>query len=249
MPSPSRHLPLQGASNFRDLGGYVGHGGRRVRWRRLFRSDHLANLSAPDLAQLQELKITRSFDFRGHQESAAQSYDWPGTQRHSLAIEPSLVQYLHTQLKSGQPMGPQDAVDAMQVTYQGFVRNNSDRFAALFTHLLAQDGPLVFHCTAGKDRTGLAAALVLSALGVSQDDILQDYLLTNALYRHDGAPSAGLALLSPEVMAVVWRVREDFLQASLQTIEADHGGMAQYLQQRMGLTDPLLERLRQIYLE
>ena len=245
MQSPPRHLPLQGASNFRDLGGYAAHGGRSVRWRVLFRSDHLANLTGADLGQLQALKVGRSFDFRGQQESAAQAYQWPGTERHHLAIEPTLVQYLHSQLEQGQPITPQAAADAMQVTYQGFVRQNSGRFAQLFAHLLAHDAPLVFHCTAGKDRTGLAAALILRALGVSQADVLQDYLLTNALYRHDAGQGGAL---SAEVLDVVWRVREEFLQASLQAIDADYGSMAQYLQQGLGLAEPDLERLRLMYL-
>jgi protein-tyrosine phosphatase len=246
MQSPPRHLALQGASNFRDLGGYAAHGGRSVRWRVLFRSDHLANLTEADLGQFQALNIGRSFDFRGQQESAAQAYQWPGTERHHLAIEPTLVQYLHSQLEQGQSITPQDALDGMQVTYRGFVRHNSDRFAQLFAQLLAFDGPLVFHCTAGKDRTGLAAALILSALGVSQADILQDYLLTNALYRHDAVRASPL---SPEVMDVVWRVREEFLQASLQAIDADYGSMAQYLEARMGLSEPALAQLRQMYLD
>ena len=245
MQSPPRHLPLQGASNFRDLGGYAGHGGRSVRWRVLFRSDHLAKLTDADLGQLQALKVGRSFDFRGQQESAAQAYQWPGTERHHLAIEPTLVQYLHAQAQSGQAITPQAAADAMQVTYQGFVRQSSGRFAQLFAHLLAHDAPLVFHCTAGKDRTGLAAALILRALGVSQADVLQDYLLTNALYRHDAGQGGAL---SAEVLDVVWRVREEFLQASLQAIDADYGSMAQYLQQGLGLAEPDLERLRQMYL-
>lgn len=245
MQSPSRHLALQGASNFRDLGGYAAHGGRSVRWRVLFRSDHLANLTTTDLGQLQALNIGRSFDFRGLHESAAQAYQWPGTERHPLAIEPSLVQHLQSLLAHGQHITPQDAAQAMQVTYQGFVRQNSSRFAQLFAHLLAHDAPLVFHCTAGKDRTGLAAALILSALGVSQQDILQDYLLTNALYRHDAAPGGPL---SPEVMDVVWRVREAFLDAALQAIDTDYGSMAQYLESGLGLTPADQERLRQTYL-
>jgi protein-tyrosine phosphatase len=246
MQSLSRHLALQGASNFRDLGGYPAHGGRRVRWRVLFRSDHLANLTSADLAQLQSLNIGRSFDFRGQRESAAQAYDWPGTQRHPLAIEPTLVQYLQTQAQSGQPITPEAAADAMQVTYQGFVRSSSERFAQLFAHLLAADTPLVFHCTAGKDRTGLAAALILSALGVSQEDIVQDYLLTNALYRREAAHSAPL---SPEVMDVVWRVREAFLDAALQAIDQDYGSMARYLEVGLGVDAQSLDRLRERYLD
>ncbi len=245
MQSPPRHLAMQGASNFRDLGGYAAHGGRSVRWRVLFRSDHLANLTDTDLGQLQAVKIGRSFDFRGQQESAAQAYEWPGTQRHSLSIEPTLVQTLQWQQQSGHSVTVQSAVEAMQDTYRGFVRGNSDRFAQLFAHLLAHDAPLVFHCTAGKDRTGLAAALILAALGVSQADILQDYLLTNAHYRRETAHHSPLA---PEVLAVVWAVQEAFLGAALRAIDADYGSMAQYLESRLGLTPPALERLRQTYL-
>jgi len=245
MDSLSRHIALQGASNFRDLGGYGGHGGRAVRWRVLFRADHLARLSAPDHDQIQALNIGRSFDFRGEQESQAQAYQLLHIERHSLAIEPTLVQYLHTQVQAGRSVTADDAAAAMHATYRGFVRHNSDRFAALFTHLLAQDTPLVFHCTAGKDRTGLAAALILSALGVSQEDILHDYLLTNALYRHEPAATG---LLSPEVMNVVWRVRPEFLRSALQVIDEDHGSMAHYLEVRMGLDAQSLERLRYLYL-
>jgi len=245
MDSPARHIALQGASNFRDLGGYGGHGGRVVRWRVLFRSDHLAGLSAADHGQIQALGIGRSFDFRGAQESWAQAYQLPHTLRHSLAIEPTLLQYLQTQVQSGRSITVDDAADAMRATYQDYVRHHSDRFAQLFAHLLAHDAPLVFHCTAGKDRTGLAAALVLSALGVSQADIVQDYVLTNALYRH---PPGATTALGPEVMAMLWRVREDFLHSAFGAINADHGSMARYLEVRLGLDPNALERLRHLYL-
>ena len=246
MDSRSRHIALEGASNFRDLGGYVGHSGRAVRWRVLFRSDHLARLSAADHQHIHALRIGRSFDFRGAQESQAQAYELPRAERHSLAIEPTLLQHLHAQVQVGRTVTPGDAADAMHATYRGLVRNNSEPFARLFSHLLAHDGPLVFHCTAGKDRTGLAAALILSALGVSQEDILQDYLLTNALYRHEPGPTA---VLDPDVMAVVWRVQAGYLQAAFQAIDSDFGSMAQYLELRLGLTPQALDRLRQTYLD
>lgn len=241
-----RHLPLTGASNFRDLGGYVGQEGRPVKWRKIFRSDHLANLSAEDLQQIQSIGIKRSFDFRGVQESQAQAYDWPDIQRHSLSIEPTVVQRLQAQHLTGKPLTAADALDAMQTTYRDFVRVDSGRFAQLFEHLLDQPEPLLFHCTAGKDRTGLAAALVLYALGVSEADIWRDYLLTNQLYKRN---SIGATSLAPDVLKIVWEVQESFLQASLEEIHARYGSVQNYLNQELNLTPAALLRLQSLYLD
>ena len=87
--APARSLSLAGASNFRDLGGYPGHGGRAVKWPRLFRSDHLAGLTAADQAALAELGVARAVDFRGQAESAAHAYALPGIAYHPLHIEPT----------------------------------------------------------------------------------------------------------------------------------------------------------------
>jgi len=241
-----RHIALTGASNFRDLGGYVGHQGRTVKWRKIFRSDHLANLSPNDLLLIQSLGIQRSFDFRGVQESQAQAYDWPDIQRHSLSIEPTVVQRLQAQHLSGKPLTAADALDAMQTTYRDFVRVDSGRFAQLFEHLLDQPDPLLFHCTAGKDRTGLAAALVLYALGVSETDIWRDYLLTNQLYKRN---SIGATALASDVLKIVWEVQESFLQASLEEIQATYGGVQNYLSDQLGLTPAALLRLQSLYLD
>jgi protein-tyrosine phosphatase len=133
----------------------------------------------------------------------------------------------------------------MQTTYRDFVKIDSHRFAELFEHLLSKPEPLLFHCTAGKDRTGLAAALILSALGVSEKDIWQDYLLTNQLYKRN---STGATTLSPEVLRIVWEVQESFLNASLEVIEKDHGGMTNYLEQALKLSPAALQKLRATYL-
>ena len=164
--APERSLGFAGASNFRDLGGYAGAGGLPVRWRRLFRSDHLAGLTPKDAQQFQRLGVTRVFDFRGEQERAAVPYELPGVTQHALTIEPTVVQRMKDLLDAGEAITPERTVALMQQTYRGFVHDNADRFAELFAHLLADDAPLVFHCTAGKDRTGFAAALILLALDV-----------------------------------------------------------------------------------
>ena len=147
--SPTRSLPFTGVTNFRDLGGYTGHGGRPVRWRRLFRSDHLAGLTPQDQALLAELGVARAVDFRGQAESAAHAYALPGVAYHPLAIEPTVIQRALDLQRTGRQLTAQDAVDLMQDTYRGFVHDNAPRFAELFRLLLASDAPTVFHCTAG----------------------------------------------------------------------------------------------------
>lgn len=241
-----RHIPLNGASNFRDIGGYKAQDGRSVKWRKIFRSDHLAALDDNDLKQLQSLGVGRAFDFRGVQESQAQSYAWPHIQRHSLSIEPTVVQRLQAQHLTGKPLTAADALDAMQCTYRDFVRADSHRFAELFDHLLEKPDPLLFHCTAGKDRTGLAAALVLSALGVSEADIWRDYLLTNQLYKRN---STGATTLSPDVLKIVWEVQESFLKASLDEIQIQYGGVPNYLKVKLGLSQAALAKLHALYLD
>ena len=243
---PTRSLPFSGASNFRDLGGYAGHGGRPVKWRQLFRSDHLAALTPQDQALLAQLGVTRAVDFRGQAESAAHAYALPGVAYHPLVIEPTVVQRALALQQAGRQLTAQDAVALMQETYRGFVHDNALRFAELFRLLLASDAPLVFHCTAGKDRTGFAAALILLALGVPREVVMQDYLLTNALYRRP----AGLGSSAPqEVLNVIWRVQEDFLEAALQAVDQDHGGVQRYLERRLGVDDAARSRLAQLYLQ
>lgn len=242
----SRTLSLTGASNFRDLGGYRGLDGRTVRWRRLFRSDHLAALTPQDAQVLAGVGLTRSVDFRGLVESAAQSYALPQVRYHALPIEPTVVQRAKELAVAGQQITAPVAVGLMQDTYRAFVSDNAQQFAGLFEQLLAEDSPLVFHCTAGKDRTGFAAALILLALGVSREVVMQDYLLTNALYRRP----AGLVSSAPqEVLNVIWRVQEDFLEAALQAVDQDHGGVQRYLERRLGVDDAARSRLAQLYLQ
>ena len=237
---------MTGASNFRDLGGYTGHGGQQVKWRSIFRSDHLAGLTPADQSVLAQLGVTRAVDFRGQAESAAYAYALPGVAYHPLAIEPTVVQRAMELQRSGHQLTAQDAVELMQETYRGFVHDNAPRFAALFQLLLASDEPLVFHCTAGKDRTGFAAALILFALGVPRDVVMHDYLLTNSLYRRP----AGMGSHAPqEVLAVLWRVQEEFLEAALHKVESEFGGLQPYLVDVLGVDAAAQKELASRYLQ
>lgn len=240
------HTRLAGALNFRDLGGYAGHEGRRMRRGRIFRSDHLGALTAQDAVQLRTIGLARIADLRGVTEREAAACALEGVTVHSLPIEPTIVQKIHDLLDAGERPAPDDIVALMQDTYRGFVRGNSNRFAELFAHLLASDEPLVFHCTAGKDRTGFAAAMIHLSLGVSEADVRRDYLLTNERLKPD--PN-WWQRLAPEVAQVLFRVQPEFLDAALKAVREDFGSVEGYLADGLHLGASERDRLRALYLE
>jgi protein-tyrosine phosphatase len=211
----------------------------------------LAALNPQDLAQLKTLAISRSFDFRGIQESQAQFYEWPGIQRYSLSIEPTVVQRLQAQHLTGQPLTAADALDAMQTTYRDFVRSDSHRFAQLFEHLLEKPDPLLFHCTAGKDRTGLAAALILYALGVDDNTIFEDYEATNYYRRKENAKAiVGMQKMygiEPQAAAALMGAKKEYIAATFATIRAKYGSIDVYLEKELGLTNQKINQLRALY--
>jgi protein-tyrosine phosphatase len=236
---------LQGASNFRDLGGYARLDGRRVRRGHVFRSDHLADLTAADLAKLQALSLSHSIDFRGLAENDERPYRIAGVTRLGLAIEPTVVRRLRERMTAGQVPSIDETVAMMCETYHDFVHEHGATFGCFLRHLLTHRTPVVFHCTAGKDRTGFAAALLLSTLGIDRDTIMQDYLLTNQLYRRSRTLEGGGPA---HVMEVIWQVQPSFLQAAFDAIDQDFGGLSAYLAGPVGIEAGEVEQLRQLLL-
>lgn len=247
MTESERAVPLAGASNFRDLGGYVAADGQRVRWRRLFRSDHLAALTSEDTVLLAQLQVARAVDFRGREERAAQPYALPGVRYQSVPIEPTVVRRYRELAARGERLDEAHARQLMLDTYLGFVADDAPQMTEFFAQLLGDDAPLVFHCTAGKDRTGLAAALLLLALGVPREVVMQDYLLTNRLYRRPPPPADDATTRA--VHEVVWGVRAEYLQTALDAMEREHGGIEGYLRQRLKLTEAARRQLARLYLQ
>jgi protein-tyrosine phosphatase len=237
---------LQGASNFRDVGGYLTVSGQRVRRGQVFRSDHLAGLTADDVARLQALGVGHSLDFRGVAEFTATPYDIPGVTRVALTIEPTVIARMQALVAQGIVPTTDETVELMRETYRDFVNRNADTYGRFLKHLLEQPTPQVFHCTAGKDRTGFAAALLLSALGVDRDTIEHDYLLTNQLYRRDPRLEGKG---HPHVMQVLWQVQPAFLHAAFEAVDTQHGGMREYLHGAIGLSPQELAELQRLLLE
>ncbi|MFM7001271.1 MAG: tyrosine-protein phosphatase [Limnohabitans sp.] len=244
--TPATPALLQGASNFRDVGGYLTTSGQRVRRGQVFRSDHLAGLSDADVARLRALGVRHSLDFRGVAEFTTTPYDIPGVQRVALTIEPTVIARMQALVAQGIVPTTEETVELMRETYRDFVNRNAGTYGRFLKHLLEQPTPQVFHCTAGKDRTGFAAALLLSALGVDQTTIEHDYLLTNQLYRRD-PQLEGKG--HPHVMQVLWQVQPAFLHAAFEAVDAQHGGMQNYLHGAIGLSPHEVTELRRMLLE
>ena len=171
-----RNIPLEGCVNFRDLGGYPTTDGRTVKWRRLFRSDSLSALTESDVQTITgTLGVTAVIDLRN---SGAAVDDGRGL----LAL--SGIGYHNFGFLEGRGIAPptsgEDSERRLSEIYQWILHNSGTLMAQAFT-TLAQDvnQPAVFHCSAGKDRTGVLGATILAVLGVSRDDIVADFLLTN----------------------------------------------------------------------
>ncbi len=244
--SPARHLNLAGASNFRDLGGYPAKDGRTVRWRQIFRSNHLGHLTDGDIEVVRGLGVRSAFDFRGSLERADARCAMAEITVHSLPVEPTVVAALRAIAASGTPLSSVHATEVMRDSYRSYVQQNTPRFRTLFAHLVEDRAPLVIHCTAGKDRTGFACALILYALGVPDEVISEDYLLTNRFYRRDPASGSDLP---DDVKQVLGSVQPSFLGAAFEAIGADYGDLERYLRDGLGLGAAERAKLEARYLD
>jgi protein-tyrosine phosphatase len=230
--SQIRHFHLQGASNFRDLGGYATRDGRALRWRQIFRSNHLGHLTPADVDIVRGLGVKSAFDFRGVEERKGTDCAVEEIAVHSLPIEPTVVAALRARLQA-RALSSADALEIMRESYRGYVRLNTHSFRELFARLVDdKTAPLVIHCTAGKDRTGFACALILHALGVPDQVIGEDYLLTNRFYRRDPNASPDLPA---DVQNAIGSVQASYLAAGFEAVRAEYGDLESYFRDGLGL--------------
>jgi protein-tyrosine phosphatase len=227
-----RALPLQGASNVRDLGGWPVPDGRRVRFGLVFRAASLSELTDEDVVALTATGLRTVCDLRGENEQKLAPSRMSGVTTHALTIEPSLGASLRDIAARREATG-EDVMVLMRRAYTAYALDWSHRYRTLFDLLLQDEAPpLLFHCTAGKDRTGFGAALLLTALGADEDVVLEDYLATNRLWRGD----PGFRSTLPEAVAkVLLRVHPELIVTAFDAIRGAHGSFENYLEQSIGI--------------
>jgi protein-tyrosine phosphatase len=227
-----RNLAFAGAGNFRDLGGYAGAEGARIRWGRVFRSDALA-LHDADLEAFAGLGIRTVYDVRSDAEREVSPNRLPDGD-HAVEVVPIVP--------TGNEGGPPD-IDASLADGEAFLaqvylyllEGFAPSFGRILTGLADEPRlPAVFHCAAGKDRTGMLAALLLLVLGVAEEDILDDYELTSQYHRAERVRAVMNRLkdergVGPEVAAGILGTPRWAMQDALARIRDRHGGIEGYL--------------------
>lgn len=242
-----RHIELEGLTNFRDLGGYRGADGRSIAWRRIFRSDTLAQLSDRDMQTVCDLGVTVACDLRYGEERQEEPSRFNGDDRVAVLALGLDARPSYEFMDSFQNVEPtaEMAHRYLLENYKLYPVLYAKAYRAIFDRLLAGDR-LVIHCTAGKDRAGTASAMVLTALGVPRETVYEDYLLTN---RHWDSSHRVRPGMSQEAARAVFSAREDYLDAAFATIDGQFGGPDRFLAETVGLGDEERAALQARYLE
>lgn len=251
-----RRLPVfEGSRNFRDLGGYASEAGGCVRWGLLYRSGSLASFSVADQSKLVEMGVRGVCDLRSTSERTAEPFAWcePAGLFYWSRDYHSSFGELRALLMSELPSADA-ARAAMFAGYRRLPYEQAAAYRELFRRLTAGDVPLVFNCSAGKDRAGTAAALILRALGVPREIVVQDYALTATVVDlkqmiAKGSGPSMLAQMPPGVIDAILDADPEYIQCALDAIDATSGSLGAYLQGQLGMGPKELTRLREGFLE
>jgi protein tyrosine/serine phosphatase len=235
-----RSITFGNVFNFRDLGGYRGDGGRTVRWGRLFRADDLCRLDDADLSRLGDLGIRTVVDLRRPREVERMGRVAEGTYAWVNA------HVVHTEWQWAEFPDPQSRVDWLAERYADMVERGGPAIGEALRLVADPDAaPLVFHCISGKDRTGLVAAFTLHLLGVSDDDVADDYALSEpaeeANFNWYAARDPEHTLRRLDGVAVVPR---EAMLAVFDNLRARHGSVREYLRS-VGVTDGHVASMRE----
>ncbi|MET0369786.1 MAG: tyrosine-protein phosphatase [Sphingobium sp.] len=259
-----RVLSLEGGSNFRDLGGYATADGRHVRWGAIYRSAAMPALTAADYQRLARLNIRSDIDLRSQEERAIVPDQADRFGARYYAVDYTMARdNLNYDPKDSDP---EKRAAYLSSLYSAWPVSLAPQYRILFEQLLADRGGVLVHCSAGQDRTGVASALVLAALGVPRATILADYHLTTQARRpeferalidpakYPGNPAVALNRTSasdsvPPARPLHFADGRSYLEATFARIDSQWGSVERYLDAELGIDAVDIARLKRLYLE
>jgi len=252
----SRIVPLEGGHNFRDIGGYSTADGKCVRRGLVFRSGSMADLTLPDQERIAQLGVKVVCDFRSNRERENRPSRWPEpasidlwTRDHDSSVG-ALLDAISV------PGATAAAVRAKMIEiYHTLPYEQADSYSELFRRIATGPLPLVFHCSAGKDRTGIAAALLLTVLGVPRETVIEDYILTERFFEglcrlvKTDPTSSRFTAVDPSIWDPMLRADAAYIEATFDTLTQRHGSVGGYLREVLGIDDQLQSAVRLKLLE
>ncbi|MCY3578258.1 MAG: tyrosine-protein phosphatase [bacterium] len=249
-----RILHFDGALNVRDLGGVTTLNGQPVRFGLVYRSDDLADLSTLDLAELEKRSVQTIVDFRDPKEADARPSRLP---RGAAVLSAPFARGDRTagEVMESLVAGELTRGHAHQILLDSYRRSTEAGIPAFTTLIrsIIDRSPVLFHCAGGKDRTGVAAAVIFSILGVDRDQIVEDYMLTNDRLT-DQSSTFQLRLAeypeeSRDVLLALGLAKPDYIELALDVIDGDFGGIEAYAQDQLSLSPAEVDALRELLLE
>lgn len=247
----SRSVVMDSVQNFRDLGGYAsGKNKKEIRWGKVFRSGKIGTLSARDTTRLNDLGIKTIVDLRSEEESAASPVCYTKANIIHIPITTRKLPEILTRIEEGR-VRKGDGIVFMQDLYIQYVEEKKEQFAKALAIFEDKDNyPITFSCSLGKDQVGFLAALLLAALDIPEETILNDYLATNdyldlSLFNPRGQ---GLNLDAQETLTVILSANSTFLDLALQKIKKDYGSIKEYLTEELHISEKQQNKLKEILL-
>ena len=237
-----RRLLFEGGINFRDIGGIKTKDGRTVQWGKVFRCGDMGRLTENDLALIDYLGIDHVIDFRNEQEIERSPDRYPSNDRvtrHHVQIgqrqndESENMSAIYKLLQD--PNTTRELADSIFNLFYMDMPNNLSDFQPYFDVVKSNESNLLFHCTAGKDRTGMGSALLLYALGVPKETIIEEYYLSNRYTKGIMQGNQEMKSLNLEAVAVFEGVQPHYIKTAFAVIEQKYGSIDKALEQEFGL--------------
>ncbi|MDX9786332.1 MAG: tyrosine-protein phosphatase [Desulfobacterales bacterium] len=259
MLQSDRFFNFTGVSNFRHMGGYAAANGRTTRGDLLFRSGHVELKTPKDIEHFEGLGIDTAFDFRTRAERRYRPLQFPVASPPrivELGVSGGSVGHLMTFLETS-ASSANDVTARMKLIYTSLVIDSADIFRAFLNHLITTESGVLIICSLGKDRTGIASALLLAALGVPKQGILEDYLLSSRAYRNMAEGIARLEYLlgskrlfsDKPLIEPVLSAQPEYFDAFWHAVQTAAGGIENFITQYLKIDPSDVRILREKFTE